>query len=52
MKKTNIGVQWMPAVFLVCSVAFLAMNSKVYAGSCFVLAILFGVVLIGEALKD
>jgi len=52
MKYTNIGLQLMPMVFIVCSVAFFALNSVLFASACFVLGMLFAFVLLGENLKD
>lgn len=51
MNKTNIGVQLMPGVLFVCSVAFYALQNNLYAASCFVLGLLFGIVIMGESFK-
>lgn len=52
MKVTNIGVQLMPLVLLICSVLFYALDAKIYAAFCFVLAMLFAFVLMSENLSN
>lgn len=47
----DLGMVLMPIVFLASSVMFYALQANMYAASCFVLAIIFSVVLISEFLK-
>jgi len=52
MKKSNLAVQLMPMVFVICSVGFYALNASFYAAASFVLSVLFSIVIIGEVLKE
>ncbi len=51
MRFLDLGMVLMPIIFLFSSVMFYDLNANMYAASCFVLAIIFSVVLISEFLK-
>ena len=51
-KRNNLGVQLMPALFVIISVVYYQLQNSFYAAACFILAVLFAVVIVAEALKE
>lgn len=51
MRFIHLGMVLMPIVFLISSVMFYALQADIYAAACFIMAFLFAVVVISEALK-
>lgn len=51
MKYTNLGVQLMPLVMAVCSVAFFVYGNMFLMVTCFVMAILMWLVLFADPKK-
>lgn len=51
MKNTNTFMILIPVLFIAVSVCFLALGSKFYAASSFLLGVLFSVLLFGQGLS-
>ena len=52
MGNTNTSMVLMPIVFLLSSIMYYSMSANVYAASCFILSIIFAVVLVSDYLKQ